>query len=277
MTIRVFDTEGERPYRRHIHSDGAINIATDTPFWFGPVTIKVEPSHDQAFQAMELALVTDAVRRNMRGSDDIHLVMPYVPYAREDRICNPGESFGAKVLCDLINSMKFKSVEIWDAHSDVVPALLNRVTNVHCSEFVKHIATRDMVLVAPDAGAAKKVSACATAIGAEMVIGGKKRDTKTGAITGSFVWTEDIGDRDFLIVDDICDGGRTFIELAKLLRHHTTGKIKLYVTHGIFSQGMQVFDGLIDEVFIANPFPGVAGFTTIKKWPSHASVPAPRN
>lgn len=272
MTIRIFDTECERPHRRHVYSDGAINIATDTPFWFGPVTIKVQPSHDQAFQLMELVLVTDAIRRS-RGADDIHLVMPYVPYAREDRVCNPSESFGAKVFCDIINAQQYKSVEIWDAHSDVVPALLDRVKNVHCSEFVKQIATVDTVLVAPDAGAAKKVGECAKIIGAEMVIGGKKRDTKTGAITGSFVWANDIGDKDFLIVDDICDGGRTFIELAKLLKHHTTGKIKLYVTHGILSQGMKVFDGLIDEVFIANPFPGVAGHTTIKTWPTSSPRP----
>lgn len=284
MNIRIFDAEGERPYRRHVHSDGAINIATDTPFWFGPVTIRVEPSHDQAFQLMELVLVTDAVRRNMRGSDDLHLVMPYCPYAREDRVCNPGESFGAKVFCDIINAQHYKSVEIWDAHSDVVPAMLNRVNNVHCSEFVRQIVTPGTILVAPDAGAAKKVWQCAKTTGLPMVALSKKRDTATGHITET---KADLSDpafdplnasNHFLIVDDICDGGRTFIEVAKILRGNTLGKrISLYVTHGIMSNGWKVFDGLIDEVFIANPFPGLAGYTTIKKWPQHASVSAPRD
>jgi ribose-phosphate pyrophosphokinase len=62
------------------------------------------------------------------------------------------------------------------------------------------------------------------------------------------------GARDFLIVDDICDGGRTFIELAKVLRPLTSGQVKLYVTHGIFSAGFEALAGL-DRIFVANPFP----------------------
>jgi ribose-phosphate pyrophosphokinase len=68
---------------------------------------------------------------------------------------------------------------------------------------------------------------------------------------------EELAKKDFLIVDDICDGGRTFIELAKVLRPWTTGKIYLYVTHGIFSNGLDVFNSLIDGVYTANPFPKV--------------------
>ena len=65
----------------------------------------------------------------------------------------------------------------------------------------------------------------------------KKRDPSNGEITGTVVYSEHLGSQDVLIVDDICDGGRTFIELAKELRHLTTGRIYLYVTHGIFSKG----------------------------------------
>ena len=60
-----------------------------------------------------------------------------------------------------------------------------------------------------------------------------------------------------MIVDDICDGGRTFTALATELRNITSGPIFLYVTHGIFSHGLDVFKGLIDKIYVANPFPGV--------------------
>jgi ribose-phosphate pyrophosphokinase len=81
----------------------------------------------------------------------------------------------------------------------------------------------------------------------------KIRDPNTGAITSTKVNIEKhVGDKNFLIMDDICDGGRTFIELAKVLRPLTTGKIMLYVTHGIFSAGLEVFLGYIDEIYCAN-------------------------
>ena len=51
---------------------------------------------------MRLLMLTDALRRRI-GQAPIHLVMPYVPYARQDRVCNPGAAHGAKVFCDLIN------------------------------------------------------------------------------------------------------------------------------------------------------------------------------
>jgi ribose-phosphate pyrophosphokinase len=66
-----------------------------------------------------------------------------------------------------------------------------------------------------------------------------------------------------LIVDDICDGGRTFIELAKKLRPMTTGKIKLLITHGIFSKGIEVFDGIIDEVLVINNIGGAVSTSSV--------------
>ena len=103
----------------------------------------------------------------------------------------------------------------------------------------------------------KKTLEAAKELGLPMVRADKIRSTDTGEITGTVVYSEHIGSKDFLIADDICDGGRTFIELAKVLRPLTDGKIYLYVTHGIFSKGLDVFEGLIDGVYTANPFPKV--------------------
>ena len=56
----------------------------------------------------------------------------------------------------------------------------------------------------------------------------------------------------FYIVDDICDGGRTFIEIAKYLKEADSidsSRIHLMVTHGFFTKGLGVFDGLIDHIY----------------------------
>lgn len=206
---------------------------------------------------MELLLLTDALRRMSVGAR-IKLICPYLPYARQDRVCAPGEALSLRVMTDLINAQHYESVDVWDAHSDVAGAVLDRVVLVPALRFVQQVdlmqrATKP-VLVAPDAGALKKVSGIAKALGAHWVRADKSRDAKTGAITGTVVYSEPVGSQDFLIVDDICDGGRTFIALAEALRPLTTGGIYLYITHGIFSSGYEALAAAFDGIYTANSF-----------------------
>jgi len=60
--------------------------------------------------------------------------------------------------------------------------------------------------------------------------------------------------KNLVIVDDICDGGRTFIELARVLKEKGANKVALYVTHGIFSQGLDVLKEHIDHVYCVHAF-----------------------
>lgn len=209
---------------------------------------------------MELALLVDAIRR-FGGSDlPINLICPYVPYARQDRVCAPGEALGLTVMADIINSLNFASVTVWDVHSDVALAVIYGVRNIQQHEFLLDIPTDGCVLVAPDAGAIKKTMESAKVLDIPMVRADKIRDVKDGKITGTKVYSEHIGDENFLVVDDICDGGRTFIELAKVLRPLTNGKLFLYVTHGIFSKGIEPLQDCYDHIYTVNAWPGFENF-----------------
>lgn len=219
--------------------------------------ITVQLDFESNVDLFDLALLVDAIRRDYPGTP-LKLFMPYVPYARQDRVCNPGESLSVKVVADFINSLKFERVCIVDPHSDVTSALLNSV-DIYPQEFgAKRVASvvgaDNTIIVAPDAGASKKASKFAKAGGfAGLIQAEKVRDLPTGKILETRVPDILVGEMNLLIVDDICDGGRTFTELAKVLRPKTSGKIMLYVTHGIFSAGPEVFDNLIDVVYTANP------------------------
>ena len=216
--------------------------------------VRIEAHVDGSDALMGLLLLTDAVRRQYRDPA-VELVCPYLPYARQDRVAFPGEALAAAVLCRMLNAQGYARVEVWDAHSDVSLALLDRVQNRPASDFAVPLIGADDVVVAPDAGAVKRAGACARLAGVPLVLAEKVRSTETGAITGTTVHSGHVGRRNFLIVDDICDGGRTFIELARALRPLTEGRVKLYVTHGIFSAGFDVLRPGIDLVYVANPFP----------------------
>lgn len=249
----------EIPVERMKFSGGEIQVRLGTrPYCYQDattigITAKLQSSDD----VMELLLVTDALRRKY-PTMQLWLTMPYLPYARQDRVCAQGEALSLKVFCDLINAQKYNRVFIVDCHSDVGAALLDNCENQSSEVYVKKVTQyflkgKRVVLVSPDAGANKKVQGLSTALQIPFVRADKTRDTKTGAITGCVVYTEKTSD-DYLIIDDICDGGRTFVELAKVLREKTTGKIHLYVTHGIFSAGYEVFDEYIDTVYTPFPF-----------------------
>lgn len=206
---------------------------------------------------MDLLLLTDALRRTLVPGAQLHLVMPYVPYARQDRVALPGEPLSAAVFCRLVNGLGFDTVTISDPHSDVVAALLERVRIVPATTYVRQLRETALAhlpalaLVAPDAGARKRVDAVAKALNLPVVYAGKRRDAATGALSGAEV-TGDVPDLPLLIVDDICDGGGTFVALARVLRERTRQPLYLYVTHGLFTKGLAPLLACFDGIFAAH-------------------------
>ncbi len=206
---------------------------------------------------MLVLLYADAIKR--QGYSDINLIMYYVPYGRQDRVCNPGEAFSLKVFCDIINSVGFKSVYIMDPHSDVTPALLNNV-EVLDRIFLRKIPITYDYIVCPDGGARKKVMADVKYVQFKqeprIVFCDKVRDLQTGKLSGFEVYADDCSG-DCLIIDDICDGGGTFIGLANVLKARGATNIDLFVSHGIFSQGLDKFEDLFRTIYTTTSYPPV--------------------
>ncbi|AUI87728.1 ribose-phosphate pyrophosphokinase [Vibrio azureus] len=220
-------------------------------------------------KVMRLMLAVDALKRMTNESLPIELVIPYFPYARQDRVCVKGEALGASVMANIINSLGFSKVTVWDAHSDVSPALLERVINIpqiklleKCDDLAQRLSSGKLTLVSPDAGAAKKTIKIAETFNGEpeVIQAQKVRNLKTGEIVKTEI-LGDVKDKNVLITDDICDGGRTFIELAKELKAKGAKEISLFVTHGIFSNGLSVFDGLIEHIYTTDSFRAKNEFT----------------
>lgn len=217
---------------------------------------------------MQLLLTVDSLRR-IDPDILIDLTIPYVPYARQDRVCNDGEALSIHVMTSLINNLNCHSVTILDPHSDVTPALINRVRIIHQADLVsqsKHIQdllkSKPITVIAPDAGAEKKTRTLAkalhdTGIEVDVAFASKERDVKTGNILKTII-PDNVTGKSFLIVDDICDGGLTFTNLAKELKSHGAQDIYLYVTHGIFSKGIQPLKQHLTHVYCHHSFSNIS-------------------
>ncbi|WP_462251195.1 ribose-phosphate diphosphokinase [Ekhidna sp.] len=215
------------------------------------ITARVKTFNDFGF----VLVAVDALKRMKVQS--IQLTLPYFPGARQDRIMISGEPLTVKVYADLINTLKLDKVIVFDPHSEVTPALLDNVEVIHNYDFVGEVLEdyEDAVLIAPDGGALKKIYSTSKYLGGIPVVEcGKSRDVKTGELSGFKVYEDDLKGKTCIVVDDICDGGGTFIGLAKELKKKNAGDLILAVSHGIFSHGFEDLLSLYKEVFTTDSF-----------------------
>ncbi|RFS15701.1 ribose-phosphate diphosphokinase [Emticicia sp. C21] len=207
-----------------------------------------------------LCVAVDALKR--MKVKEINAFIPYFPAARQDRVMVGGEPLTVKVYADIINALQLSKVTVFDPHSEVTPALLNNCEVIPNHTFIKkaieHIGETPL-LISPDGGALKKIYKVSEYLGGvEVVECSKSRDVKTGKLSGFKVYADDLQGRDCMIVDDICDGGATFIGLAEELKKKNAGKLYLAISHGIFSKGFANLTQHFEKIFTTDSVKNVA-------------------
>jgi len=230
-----------------------INCGSDWPDLSSNHKVCVTVSLNSPETQVALAHTMDALRHQYPMASFM-LEMDYVPYGRQDRRCNPGEAFGIKVFGAYINAMGFDTVLITDPHSDVTQACIDNVQVIPQYDVFAdvHDFRTGWYIVAPDMGAKKKAETFARESGAFGVVTCyKERNLATGEIIAQgLIGAEAIpkGAKLF-VLDDICDGGRTFVGVRELLSELEPKTVELAVTHGIFSYGTDVVAKVYDNVY----------------------------
>ena len=184
------------------------------------------------------------------------LYLPYLCHSRQDRVKNPEDVFTLRTFARVINSMNFERVYVWDAHSNVGPALIDRCHDVNALTWIQEAITQlgyakdNICLFFPDEGAQKRYGTMFPDY--KQAFGIKNRNWETGKIEGYMIVGEDnIKDNHILIIDDICSYGNTFVTAAEALHEAGANGIDLYVTHceEAVVKGDVFKCGLIDKVF----------------------------
>lgn len=246
-----------------VFPDGAVwlKVTGELPAFAQLMRIRVAAMRDMN-DFMLLAQLVDAVR-HVTDVAVSHLQLAWLPWARQDRHMVTGDSFALKVFANQLNTLNFDKIFILDPHSDAAAAAINNCVAIPqetCllqSETLRRaIAQGELMLVAPDAGALKKIHNVAKATGAKnYAILTKERDVASGNLTGFALVAGEVAGKDLLIVDDLCDAGGTFIGSAQVLREAGARSVSLYVTHGIFSKGVDnLLNNGIDAIYTTTSF-----------------------
>lgn len=169
---------------------------------------------------------------------ETNLNIDYLPYGRQDKEVTNESTFALRAFANIINALKFDNIIIMDPHSEAALSLINnsRATYPITALFKAMDSTETNLFCYPDKGA---ISKYANVYEYKAIHGDKIRNRSTGVIE-SYKLLGDPKDKNVLIVDDICDGGATFILLAQELLKSGANSVNLFVTHGIFSKGIEV-------------------------------------
>ena len=197
-----------------------------------PDTAMVRYTYEGDAELFQLFQLLDLLRTDPNRV--ISLYVDYFPYARQDKPIANDSCFSLLTLVDILNT-RVDFIYTIDVHNpnkflgyDFV--LMNELP------IIDDIASRNGadIVVFPDSGAASRYKTTKPAYFASKV-----RNQETGEITGMTL-PELPRDVTILVCDDICDGGKTFVELSKLMQEYSPKKMILYVSHGIFSKGINV-------------------------------------
>lgn len=173
----------------------------------------------------------------------ISLNVPFFPHSRMDRTKSSEEVFTLKYFCDIINSLNFKQVTILDPHSNVTPALLDRVVVKSPRSIIFDVVenlglTEKDYVYFPDEGACKRYSDLFP-FKKNTLIGHKVRDWETGKIQGLRISSPEgyeFEDGHFMgcrviMIDDIISYGGTLAYSADELKKLGFKHIYAYATH----------------------------------------------
>lgn len=199
-------------------------------------------------EIVQLAMLVDLFKSNPINAG-VRLFINYLPYARQDKKISNETTFALHSFAKLLNSLEFSSIKILDPHSEIALDLIKNSKAIKPLDYINKTIqqVKTDVLVFPDMGAYTKYKMVGFDV--PKIYAEKTRNQLTGELSGCKI-NGGVKDKVVLIVDDICDGGGTFINLAKALYDSGAKEVNLYVTHGIFSKGPGVlFDANIKRIF----------------------------
>lgn len=189
------------------------------------------------------------------------LDIAYLMSMRMDRVISYGEAFSLGIVADIINRLGARKVQVLEPHSERTDREIHNCL-ARCGINLKPGLVWDTdIIVHPDAGAAERYSRDAH----PKIIAHKKRDLSTGKILSLELQDDadevvnDIVGRhpqaQFLVIDDLCDGGGTFAAVAELLRNHYPDRQRrIFVTHMVNPKGIQVLADNYHQVTITNSY-----------------------
>ncbi len=193
-------------------------------------------------EIMKLNLAIDAAKRG--AASEIIPILPYFPYARQDKKDQSRGPIGAKVIAEMLEQRGATSVITYDLHADQIQGFFNipltHIEGKHVfDDYIASIATKNTILCGPDAGSGKRVKRMkdqlmkAHKINLNYVMLDKTR--KEANVIDEMVIIGDVTGKDVIILDDMIDTAGTLCKAAEVLKDAGAISVRAIISHGVLS------------------------------------------
>lgn len=209
---------------------------------------------------MEFLQMVDAAKRN--GAEKVVAILPYMPYSRQDRISEPGESLAAAIVAKDIQVAGADKVITIDLHSLQTQGFFDiYVKNITAmpvfADYFREKGSLDnFVVVSPDMGGKKRAKAFAEElnVGLSVIHKERKAHSKAEAVGIS---GDDVNGKNCILIDDMIDTAGTITEAVRLLKEEGAKDVYICATHGIFSGDayLNIRNCPVKEVIVTDTLP----------------------
>ena len=183
---------------------------------------------------VELLLYMDAFRR--ASAHSVNVVVPYFPYARQDRMAKGREAISARVVANLLENQGARRVIFVDIHNQAIQGFFTIPVDPLSAipvlgQYFRRPEFANAAVVSPDVGRAGMAGRYAEFIGLPLVVMHKRRtsfqETHTTHVVG------DIKGRQPIIVDDVMSSGSVLKQIDALYEQGAEGKAYFAITHPV--------------------------------------------
>ena len=183
---------------------------------------------------VELVLYIDAFRR--ASAHSVSCVIPYFPYARQDRMAKGREAISARVVANLLEKEGVTRVIFVDIHNLAIQGFFNIPVDPLSaipvlSRYFKTPEYQNAAIVSPDVGRASMAARYAELLNLPLVVMHKRRTSEVETRTTHMVG--DIKGRRPIIIDDIIASGSVLSQIDVLYANGAEGKATFAITHPV--------------------------------------------
>jgi ribose-phosphate pyrophosphokinase len=247
-----------RSTTRHL-PDSEIHVLIDEAvrdqdiFFIQPCSVPVNDN------LMEILLYLDAFRRASVHS--VSVVMPYYPYARQDRMARGREAISARVVANMLETFGAARVIYVDIHNRATQGFFNipvdPLTAIPLlASYFQKLNISDAAVVSPDVGRASLAGRYAEMLNLPLVVMHKRRTSFNSVETTHVVG--DIAGHRPIFIDDQMAGGSVLKQLDVLYDRGAQGKAYISITHPVLlPSALEILDtdDRIEKLVTTNTIP----------------------
>jgi ribose-phosphate pyrophosphokinase len=241
-----------------IFSDGESSIKLGK---VGKNCVIVQSTHPPTDMHL-IQLLMMAKKCTDNGAQHMCAVVPYLCYARQDRVFLEGEVVSIDLVAKLFKTVGVKHIITVDIHSQRAMSYFTSIQNVSSvrllADYASKMKLHDPIAVSPDAGGANRAMEFARHLDIDVLALKKYRDRATGEVTVDEKLDMDISKRDVIVIDDIISSGGSIIKAAEVLHKKGVGRIFAMCAHALLIReaAQKIKSAGVQDIISTNSVPG---------------------